>query len=86
VSSHWTADASADELLRFNVVYFGTDSNAYTASLFPVFLAYGEDKAEALKSIFLKPFDPKQFPVPMISHHGRKVTWFFDQTAARLLN
>ena len=50
-----------------------------------VFLVAGEDKAEALRDVFLKPYDPIQFPAQMISHHGRKVTWFLDQAAARYL-
>ncbi|MEP6538449.1 MAG: 6-phosphogluconolactonase [Bryobacteraceae bacterium] len=51
-----------------------------------VFLAAGADKADVLRDVFLKPYDPKQFPAQMISHHGRKVTWFLDQEAARFLN
>lgn len=50
-----------------------------------VFLAAGEDKAEVLRDVFLNPYDPKQFPAQMISHHGRKVTWFLDHAAARHL-
>ena len=51
-----------------------------------VFLASGEDKAEVLRDVFLKPYNPKQFPAQMISHHGRKVTWFLDREAAQFLN
>ena len=58
---------------------------ALLAARHSVFLAAGEDKAEVLRDVFLKPYDPKQFPAQMISHHGRKVTWFLDQAAARHL-
>jgi 6-phosphogluconolactonase len=50
-----------------------------------VFLVAGEDKAEAVKTVFKEPYDPKRFPAQVISHHGRKVTWFLDQAAARFL-
>ncbi len=50
-----------------------------------VFLTTGEDKAEAVRDVFLKPYNPKQYPAQIISHHGRKVTWFLDHAAARLL-
>ena len=50
-----------------------------------VFLTAGENKAEAVQNVFLSPYDPKQFPAQVVSHHGRKVTWFLDQAAARFL-
>jgi 6-phosphogluconolactonase len=49
------------------------------------FLTAGEDKAEAVGNVFLAPYDPLKFPAQVISHHGRKVTWFLDHAAARLV-
>jgi 6-phosphogluconolactonase len=50
-----------------------------------VFLVAGDDKAEAVRSVFQEPYDPKRFPAQVVSRHGRKVTWFLDQAAARFL-
>jgi 6-phosphogluconolactonase len=50
-----------------------------------VFLVAGEDKADAVEKIFRAPYDPKQFPAQVISNGGKKVTWFVDTAAARLL-
>jgi 6-phosphogluconolactonase/glucosamine-6-phosphate isomerase/deaminase len=46
----------------------------------------GEDKAEAVHAVFHEPYNPKKYPAQVISHHGRKVTWFLDQAAARLMD
>lgn len=50
-----------------------------------VFLVAGEDKAEAVGNIFRESYDPGKYPAQVVSHHGRKVTWFVDAAAARLL-
>jgi 6-phosphogluconolactonase len=50
-----------------------------------VFLVAGEDKAEAVRNIFKAPYDAKKYPAQMITHHGRRVTWFLDKAAARLI-
>lgn len=51
-----------------------------------VFLVAGEDKTEAVRNIFHEPYDPKTYPAQVVSHHGRRVTWFLDQAAARLMD
>ncbi len=51
-----------------------------------VFLVAGADKAEAVRSVFQEPYEPKKYPAQVISHHGRKVTWFLDEAAARLMD
>jgi 6-phosphogluconolactonase len=51
-----------------------------------VFLVAGEDKAQAVHSVFHEEYDPKKYPAQVASHHGRKVTWFLDQAAARLMD
>jgi 6-phosphogluconolactonase len=50
-----------------------------------VFLVSGEDKAEAVHSVFQDDYDPQRLPAQLISHHGRGVTWFLDDAASRLL-
>jgi 6-phosphogluconolactonase len=48
-------------------------------------LVAGEDKAAALAKVFHDSYNPKSYPAQMIAHHGRRVAWFFDEAAARLL-
>jgi 6-phosphogluconolactonase len=51
-----------------------------------VMLIAGEDKAEAVRAIFDEPYDPKKYPAQMAVHHGRSVTWFLDEAAAKLMS
>lgn len=51
-----------------------------------VFLVAGEDKAEAVRAVFREEYDPKKYPAQMASHHGRGVTWFLDEAAAKLMD
>ncbi len=50
-----------------------------------VFLALGEDKAEAVDRVFHGPDDSLRYPAQLITRLGRRVTWFIDEAAARLL-
>jgi 6-phosphogluconolactonase len=50
-----------------------------------VFLVSGEDKAEAVHSVFQDDYDPMRIPAQVVSHHGRSVSWFLDDAASRLL-
>ena len=50
-----------------------------------VFLVCGDDKAVAVRSVFLDEYNPKLLPAQVVSHHGRSVTWFLDDAASRLL-
>jgi 6-phosphogluconolactonase len=50
-----------------------------------VFLVAGEDKADAVHNIFRAPYEPKKYPAQLLSKGGRKVTWYIDTAAARLL-
>ncbi len=50
-----------------------------------VMLVAGEDKAIPVKETFEGPYDPLHHPCQLVSHHGRNVTWFFDEAAASLL-
>jgi 6-phosphogluconolactonase len=58
---------------------------ALLAARHNVFLVCGDDKAEAVRAVFNEEYDPKKYPAQIASHHGRGVTWFLDQPAARLL-
>jgi 6-phosphogluconolactonase len=51
-----------------------------------VFLAAGADKAEAVRAVFHEEYDPKKYPAQMASHHGRGVSWFLDESAAKLMD
>ena len=51
-----------------------------------VFAVTGEDKAEMVRAVFQEEYDPKRYPAQIASHHGRGVTWFLDEAAARLLD
>jgi 6-phosphogluconolactonase len=50
-----------------------------------VFLVTGEDKAQAVHNVFEGDYDPKKYPAQIVTHHGRKVAWFLDKGAARLV-
>ncbi|HUS05070.1 MAG TPA: 6-phosphogluconolactonase [Bryobacteraceae bacterium] len=56
------------------------------ASRHTAFLVAGEDKAEAVYNIFHQPYDPLHYPAQVVTHHGRRVTWFLDEAAARRLD
>ena len=51
-----------------------------------VFLVAGEDKAGAVRAVFHEEYDPKKYPAQMASHHGRGVSWFLDEAAAKLMD
>ena len=46
----------------------------------------GAEKAEAVRAIFQEPYDPMKYPAQMVSHHGRKITWFLDDEAAQFID
>jgi 6-phosphogluconolactonase len=51
-----------------------------------VFLVAGDDKAESVRAVFKEEYDPKKYPAQIASHHGRGVTWFLDEAAAKLMD
>ncbi len=51
-----------------------------------VFLVTGNEKAQAVRAIFQEPYDPMKYPAQMTSHHGRKVAWFMDESAASFMD
>lgn len=59
---------------------------ALLAAKHTVFMVVGEDKTEAVRAVFKEEYDPKKYPAQIASHHGRGVTWFLDEAAARLLD
>ena len=50
-----------------------------------VFLVTGADKAEAVRNVFQADYDPKCYPAQIVTHHGRRVAWFMDRAASRLV-
>jgi 6-phosphogluconolactonase len=58
---------------------------ALLAAKHNVFLVCGDDKAESVRAVFNEEYDPKKYPAQIASHHGRGVSWFLDQAAARLM-
>jgi 6-phosphogluconolactonase len=74
---------------------FVTKFNQWRVTLLPgvllaakhtVFLVAGEDKADAVRAVFHEQYDPKKYPAQMASHHGRGVSWFLDEAAAKLMD
>jgi 6-phosphogluconolactonase len=59
---------------------------AALAAKHTVFVVAGDDKAEAVRAVFQEEYDPKKYPAQIASHHGRGVTWFLDEAAARLMD
>ena len=59
---------------------------ALLAAKHTLFLVAGGDKAEAVRAVFKGEPDPKKYPAQIASHHGRAVTWFLDEPAARLMD
>ncbi len=49
------------------------------------FLAYGEDKAEALQHVLEDKYQPKQYPAQLIKPEDGEVHWFVDNEAASRL-
>jgi len=47
-----------------------------------VVLATGADKQEAVHQVFEGDYDPLRYPAQIVTHHGRRVTWFLDRAAA----
>lgn len=46
-----------------------------------VFLAAGQDKVDALRSVFHEPYDPRKFP-SQLGNDRDSVSWFLDESAA----
>jgi 6-phosphogluconolactonase len=49
-------------------------------------LATGAAKAAALRDVLNGPYDPKACPAQLLSHHGRRSSWFLDAASAALLD
>ena len=59
---------------------------ALLAAKHTVFVVAGEDKADAVRAVFQEEYNPKKYPAQIASHHGRGVTWFLDEAAAKLMD
>jgi 6-phosphogluconolactonase len=49
-------------------------------------LTTGPDKAEALRNVLHGAYDPKAYPAQLLSHHGRRSSWFLDEASAAQLD
>lgn len=49
-------------------------------------LATGAEKAAALRNALNGAYDPKACPAQLLSHHGRRSSWFLDAASAALLD
>lgn len=47
-----------------------------------LFLVTGADKAEAVRNVLQKPYDPMHFPAQVVSNQSSNATWFLDEAAA----
>lgn len=56
------------------------------AALHTAVLVTGEDKAEAVRSVFEEPFDPQKHPAQLDLGEGNDAVWFLDEAAAKLLS
>lgn len=48
-----------------------------------MFVAAGEDKADAVRAVLTEAYDPHRWPAQVITHHGHDVVWFIDHAAAK---
>jgi 6-phosphogluconolactonase len=49
-------------------------------------LVAGDDKAEPLKAVLSRPYDPIRYPAQITTYDGEGVIWFLDKAAARLID
>lgn len=93
-ASLFPGDPLIDDRERIAAATFAQKFNQWRVTLLPgallaakhtVFLVAGEDKQEAVRAVFEEEYDPRKYPAQIASHHGRGVTWFLDEAAARLL-
>ncbi len=45
-------------------------------------LAMGAEKSGAVRAVLNEPYNPRQWPAQVVTHHGRNVVWFLDHAAA----
>ena len=94
-ASLFPGDPLIDDREGIAAAVFAPKFNQWRVTLLPgvllaarhtVFLVAGEDKADAVRAVFHEEYDPKKYPAQMASHHGRGVTWFLDEAAAKLMD
>jgi 6-phosphogluconolactonase len=89
-ASLFPGDPLIDDRAGIAAATFAKKFNQWRVTLLPgvllaarntVFLVAGEDKVEAVRSVFHAPYDPKKFP-SQIGNEGDSVAWFLDEKAA----
>ncbi|HUB79279.1 MAG TPA: 6-phosphogluconolactonase [Bryobacteraceae bacterium] len=90
-ASLFPGDPLIDDRTGIAAATFAGKFNQWRVTLLPavllaarhtVFLVAGEDKVNALRSVFHAPYDPKKFP-SQLGNKGESVAWFLDESAAR---
>jgi 6-phosphogluconolactonase len=94
-ASLFPGDSLIDDRDRIAAATYSYSKKNWRVTLLPgallaarhnVFLVTGDDKAEAVHNVFEGDYDPKKYPAQIVTHHGRKVAWFLDNAAARLVS
>lgn len=94
-ASLFPGDELIDDREGIAAAVFAAQHNQWRVTLLPgallaakhtVFLVSGADKAEAVRAVFREEYNPKEYPAQIASHHGRGVTWFLDEAAAKLMD
>jgi 6-phosphogluconolactonase len=94
-ASLFPGDPLIDDREHIAAAVFAPKFNQWRVTLLPgvllaakhtVFLVAGEDKSETVRAVFKEEYDPSKYPAQIASHHGRGVTWFLDEAAAKLLD
>jgi 6-phosphogluconolactonase len=90
-ASLFPGDPLIDDRTGIVAATFARKFNQWRVTLLPgvllaahntVFLVAGEDKVDALRSVFHAPYDPRQFP-SQLGNNGDSVAWFLDERAAQ---
>jgi 6-phosphogluconolactonase len=93
-ASLFPGDPLIDDRERIAAAVYAQTHHQWRVTLLPgallaakhtVFIVAGEDKTEAVRAVFQEEYDPKKYPAQIASHHGRGVTWFLDESAAKLV-
>jgi 6-phosphogluconolactonase len=93
-ASLFPGDPLIDDRTRIAAATYSESKHNWRVTLLPgtllaarhnVFLVTGPDKMQAVKNVFEGEYDPKKYPAQIVTHHGRRVAWFLDRAAARLV-
>jgi 6-phosphogluconolactonase len=81
-TERWTAAQYIDKLDAWRITLTPPAINAAKTIMF---LATGEDKAEAVQKVLTAPFDPDAVPAQIVKPDDGNVIWMLDSAAAALI-